>query len=154
MTAKLTCTNSPTWCLIRNSKTYLDITSKGTNTALIYSLCNNYNKTNFFYSYVNWVLPPDKRDRFKRVDSRLGSESGYVEPDGAYEDGWSCWPPPACMVLVSVLEIICFILNQYLQRDSKWIDDANGPVAKYLIYNPEKRQESWRFLTYMFVHIG
>jgi len=32
----------------------------------------------------------------------------------------------------------------------------NGPVpyCSVLIYNPYRRQEAWRFLTYMFVHIG
>jgi rhomboid-related protein 1/2/3 len=31
---------------------------------------------------------------------------------------------------------------------------ANGPVARKLIYSPFRRFEAWRFLTYMFVHVG
>lgn len=29
-----------------------------------------------------------------------------------------------------------------------------GKTAQVFIYNPSKRHEAWRFLTYMFVHIG
>lgn len=31
---------------------------------------------------------------------------------------------------------------------------VNGPVAQLFIYNPRKRHEAWRFVTYMFVHVG
>ena len=34
--------------------------------------------------------------------------------------------------------------------------DANGPapVESRLIYNPYRRYEAWRYVTYMFVHAG
>jgi len=31
---------------------------------------------------------------------------------------------------------------------------TNGPAATLFIYNPRKRNEAWRFVTYMFVHVG
>ena len=33
---------------------------------------------------------------------------------------------------------------------------ASGPVDtdSVLIYNPRRRKEAWRFLSYMFVHVG
>jgi rhomboid-related protein 1/2/3 len=31
---------------------------------------------------------------------------------------------------------------------------TRGPLAQGFIYNPWKRQEAWRFVTYMFVHVG
>jgi rhomboid-related protein 1/2/3 len=31
---------------------------------------------------------------------------------------------------------------------------ADGPVATELLYNPYRRYEAWRFITYMFVHVG
>jgi rhomboid-related protein 1/2/3 len=31
---------------------------------------------------------------------------------------------------------------------------VNGPISSALIYDPHKRHEAWRFLTYMFVHVG
>ncbi|XP_067014946.2 protein rhomboid isoform X4 [Anabrus simplex] len=32
--------------------------------------------------------------------------------------------------------------------------DGNGPVATALLYDPKRRYEGWRYLTYMFVHAG
>ena len=31
---------------------------------------------------------------------------------------------------------------------------VDGPAAQLFIYNPWKRYEAWRFVTYMFVHVG
>ena len=33
-------------------------------------------------------------------------------------------------------------------------ENTNGPAATLFIYNPYRRQEAWRFITYMFVHVG
>lgn len=33
-------------------------------------------------------------------------------------------------------------------------ENTNGPAAKIFIYNPYRRFEAWRFVTYMFVHVG
>lgn len=31
---------------------------------------------------------------------------------------------------------------------------TDGPAATLFIYNPRRREEAWRFMTYMFVHVG
>ncbi|CAH1132732.1 unnamed protein product [Ceutorhynchus assimilis] len=113
----------------------------------------------YMRSYVDFVVPRDKRGMFRQVGRRVGSDievdgRGRTSSiDGTYEDGFSCFPPPVCMVLVSIAEIICFILNEHVGRGGT-VEPGGGPIAEVLIYNPEKRQECWRFLTYMFVHIG
>lgn len=33
-------------------------------------------------------------------------------------------------------------------------ENTNGPAATLFIYNPYRRYEVWRFVTYMFVHVG
>lgn len=33
-------------------------------------------------------------------------------------------------------------------------ENTNGPAATLFIYNPFRRYEAWRFVTYMFVHVG
>lgn len=48
------------------------------------------------------------------------------------------WPPPFFIVLITVFQIVYFIADQ---------------SNVYLMYDPKKRNEFWRFLTYMFVHI-
>ncbi|XP_050315815.1 rhomboid-related protein 2-like isoform X2 [Anthonomus grandis grandis] len=95
-------------------------------------------------SYVNFVVP---RNKLYRVVTLEGET--YI--DSPYEEGISFWPPPACMVLMSIIEIICFVVNKSYNNDQP---DERGPLAIHLIYDPFKRQQCWRFLTYMLVHIG
>ncbi|KAL4715286.1 hypothetical protein ACJJTC_010856 [Scirpophaga incertulas] len=69
--------------------------------------------------------------------------------DGTYEEEYTCWPPALSMILTSLVEIVLFCYDA-----AQGHTDANGPIAKLFIYNPHRRQEAWRFLTYMFVHVG
>ncbi|CAG9862275.1 unnamed protein product [Phyllotreta striolata] len=67
-------------------------------------------------------------------------------------DQYSCCPPPVFMFLISMLELALFLTDELTQKDSTL--SATGVTARYLIYDPDRKQEVWRFLTYMFVHIG
>nr|CAH7712261.1 unnamed protein product [Callosobruchus chinensis] len=51
--------------------------------------------------------------------------------------------------MISILEAACFAIDE--QTKSK---TGLGLSATIFIYDPWKRQEAWRFLTYMLVHIG
>ncbi|XP_076256523.1 rhomboid-related protein 2-like [Rhynchophorus ferrugineus] len=89
--------------------------------------------------YINLIIP------------RPGHPS-YSETDGIYEQEYSCYPPAVGMVLISLVEIVLFCIDEATEKDST--RSATGPVAVACIYEPYKRYEAWRFVTYMFVHIG
>lgn len=74
------------------------------------------------------------------------------EPDeaGDYEGQYSCYPPSLCMILISLLEVIAFFWDIIEEGTSS----VHSPAATLFIYNPFKRYEAWRYLTYMFVHVG
>lgn len=94
--------------------------------------------------YVHSIIP-----QRHPVDTTAQSKSIFTYSDGTYEEEYSCWPPAVCMIIISLVEIILFCYdaaNGYTQ--------ANGAIAKIFIYNPHKRQEAWRFITYMLVHVG
>nr|XP_026487120.1 rhomboid-related protein 3-like isoform X2 [Vanessa tameamea] len=102
----------------------------------------------FVARYIHSIIPHrgpvDTTDRwtgFRAVSSSDG--------DGTYEEEYSCWPPAICMILISIIEIVLFCYDA-----SHGKTDATGPIAQIFIYNPHKRQEAWRFLTYMLVHVG
>lgn len=76
----------------------------------------------------------------------------YEEEEIAYMDAFTCCPPPFAMVLFTILELVFFLIDEMTQKDSTLT--GSGVTAKSLIYEPSKRHEAWRFLTYMFVHIG
>ncbi|CAG0884800.1 unnamed protein product [Darwinula stevensoni] len=69
-----------------------------------------------------------------------------------YMNEYSCLPPPLFMILISLVELGIFI---YYAVVAGWTDVA-GPVPyeSPLIYNPHKRYEAWRFVTYMLIHAG
>lgn len=75
------------------------------------------------------------------------------EIDGEYEQNMKFWPPPLMMIAFSIMEIIFFVIDIIRTQDRNGMS-TSGPMATLFIYNPNQREEVWRFLTYMFVHIG
>ncbi|XP_060806549.1 rhomboid-related protein 2 [Amyelois transitella] len=111
----------------------------------------------FVARYVHSIIPHrDPVDTiaasFRAVpvhSARIHSHSIFTYTDGTYEEEYTCWPPAICMILISLVEIALFCYDA-----SQGMTQANGPIAQLFIYNPNKRQEAWRFLTYMLVHVG
>uniref|UniRef100_A0A182JVE6 Rhomboid-like protein n=1 Tax=Anopheles christyi TaxID=43041 RepID=A0A182JVE6_9DIPT len=86
------------------------------------------------------------------VPKRNDDEEGDVL-DGEYEQSMKLWPPPLMMIIFSILEVIFFVIDIIKTQEQNGTS-TNGPMATLFIYNPHLRHEVWRFLTYMFVHIG
>lgn len=72
--------------------------------------------------------------------------------DGLYEEEYSCYPPAVGMIILSLVQIIFFCIDEATEYEST--KSATGPCAIFFIYEPSRRREAWRFVTYMFVHIG
>lgn len=72
------------------------------------------------------------------VRSVLRAAAYTVVPrnDRRYMAEYTCSPPPLFMIIISLIEIVIYI----------------APYDSVLIYNPYRRYEAWRFLTYMLVH--
>ncbi|KAF4527186.1 hypothetical protein B566_EDAN006112 [Ephemera danica] len=87
--------------------------------------------------YVRTIVPP-----------RPSSEP---RPDGEYEDQYKCCPPPIALIILSIIEIIVFIVDVSATGSTY---SVSGPVASACIYDPHRRYEAWRFLSYSLVHIG
>lgn len=55
--------------------------------------------------------------------------------------------------MLHAFELLClFSEDPYSYK--KIGESTNGPAATLFIYNPFRRYEVWRFVTYMFVHVG
>ncbi|KAG8506339.1 Rhomboid-related protein 1, partial [Galemys pyrenaicus] len=65
----------------------------------------------------------------------------------------SC-PPPVFMASVTLAQIIVFLC--YGARLNKWVLQTYHPeyMRSPLVYHPGHRARAWRFLTYMFMHVG
>ena len=71
---------------------------------------------------------------------------------GAYAEVCRTCPPPLFMILVSILQLGVFIYHSVQLESVSWL--GNAPLCSALIYNPQRRQEVWRYLTYSLVHSG
>lgn len=69
-----------------------------------------------------------------------------------YVDTFNCWPPPYFILLVSTIEIVCFIY--YLIDSITHETKSSVPIDSILIYRPDKKHEIWRFLLYALLHAG
>ncbi|XP_012924344.1 rhomboid-related protein 1 isoform X3 [Heterocephalus glaber] len=65
----------------------------------------------------------------------------------------SC-PPPVFMASVTLAQIVVFLC--YGARLNKWVLQTYHPeyMKSPLVYHPGHRARAWRFLTYMFMHVG
>lgn len=93
------------------------------------------------------------RPRFLEQQTSTITESSLYSsdyPDGLYEEEYSCRPPAVAMIIISIIEIILFLYDMIKHKSLS----VEGPAATLFIYNPHKRYQAWRYLTYMFVHVG
>ncbi|XP_072379847.1 rhomboid-related protein 2-like [Diabrotica undecimpunctata] len=97
-------------------------------------------------TYVHHLIPHPKQEISLR-SARSGDQEG-----ADLCDEYSCFPPPVFMLLISILEFALFITDELTQEGSSLT--ATGVTGRYLLYDPDKKKEIWRFVTYMFVHIG
>ena len=74
----------------------------------------------------------------------------------AYVEEFHCYPPPLFMILITLLELAIFIYHViHLPEHGQTVTwDGPVPYCSIFIYNPYRRYEAWRYLTYMLVHIG
>ncbi|KAK4323889.1 hypothetical protein Pmani_005443 [Petrolisthes manimaculis] len=70
-----------------------------------------------------------------------------------YIEEYACWPPPLFMILFTLAEIIVFI---FYAVDMGLPTTGSGPCPTYspLVFNPRRRYEAWRYMTYALIHSG
>lgn len=51
-------------------------------------------------------------------------------------------------------QLAVFIYYAVWKPQKQWVTLENGIWDSPLTYQPERREEAWRFLSYMFVHAG
>ncbi|XP_058463955.1 rhomboid-related protein 2 isoform X2 [Malaya genurostris] len=93
---------------------------------------------------------PGAASAFQR---QISTATVISERDGEYERSMTFWPPPLTMIVFSIVEIIFFVID-IVKTNNQLGTSTNGPMATLFIYNPQLREQAWRFVTYMFVHIG
>lgn len=100
--------------------------------------------------YIDILVPPIEPQVLRRGRSLRGTSA---EEDGEMLiDKYTCCPPPTFFFIISFIEFGCFIADELTEENSSLT--GTGVTSKILIFDPTKKSEIWRYLTYMLVHIG
>ena len=110
-----------------------------------------------FTEFVDMINNPDLQYVFGHYVNRyiqmvVPRRPAPTEIDGLYEEQYTCYPPAVGMLVISIIEVIFFCVDEAIDAGST--NTATGPISSTFIYDPYRRKEAWRFLTYMFVHVG
>ncbi|KAJ3651116.1 hypothetical protein Zmor_017174 [Zophobas morio] len=96
-------------------------------------------------------------DHDRHLDHREGTVNPQNPNNSESEESnlqtmWKLWWPPSFgLIIISCIQFIFFLIDEIIKNvDST--NSATGPIAKLFTYDPMKRYEFWRYLTYMFVH--
>ncbi|XP_070116526.1 rhomboid-related protein 2 isoform X3 [Equus caballus] len=94
---------------------------------------------------------PFKNKKVHRIVSK------WMLPEKArrtYLERANCLPPPVFIISISLAELAVFIYYAVWKPQNQWITLDTGILESPFIYSPEKREEAWRFISYMLVHAG
>ncbi|XP_054938847.1 rhomboid-related protein 2 isoform X1 [Physeter macrocephalus] len=109
------------------------------------------------------------KDPFKpKKVHRIVSQWMLPEPvRRTYLERANCLPPPLFIISISIAEkvwltsvsappcqLAVFIYYAVWKPQKQWITLDTGILESPFIYSPEKREEAWRFISYMLVHAG
>lgn len=136
------------------------------------------NRVITFDEFVNMIYARELGSQRPRFQQLIRYAAMAVVPQNQrqttvrrYIEAYNCVPPPLFLVLISIVEVAVFIyycveLNEASGQlelysvantnDSYVQISATGPVPfdSVMIYNPRKRYEAWRFLSYALIHAG
>ncbi|XP_077882076.1 rhomboid-related protein 2 isoform X1 [Ictidomys tridecemlineatus] len=102
-----------------------------------------------------WVDGGGKDPPKGRKVHRIISKWMLPEPvRKTYLERANCLPPPVFIISVSLAELAVFIYYAVWKPQKQWITLDTGILESPLTYSPEKREEAWRFISYMLVHAG
>uniref|UniRef100_A0A6A7G437 rhomboid protease n=1 Tax=Hirondellea gigas TaxID=1518452 RepID=A0A6A7G437_9CRUS len=110
-----------------------------------------------FYALVNVSQEPVVRNAIRRalVSAALSltPRSQQAHVDRIYLQHYTCCPPPIAIPAFCIAQIGVFV---YYAVGSEKSTTPYSPVPfdSPLIYDPMRRQEAWRFISYMLLHAG
>ncbi|XP_029593257.1 rhomboid-related protein 2 [Salmo trutta] len=88
----------------------------------------------FHRSISKWMLPEELHEQ--------------------YRERANCCPPPIFIILISIAELAVFIYYAVWKPQKQWVTLGEGIWNSPLTYKSDRREEAWRFVSYMFVHAG
>ncbi|XP_072316223.1 rhomboid-related protein 2 [Eucyclogobius newberryi] len=109
---------------------------------------------------VRFSIEEDERDKGRKLgccEKFQRAVSRFFLPEKSrdvYLQRANCCPPPIFIILISIAELAVFIYYAVWKPQKQWVTLDEGIWNSPLTYKPERREEAWRFISYMFVHAG
>ena len=83
-----------------------------------------------------------------RLSSEQASTLKSVSRVFAHVEEFTCVPPTLVMVSLTLAELALYLVTVFTtQEEVTWTGPV--PFCSPLIYNPYRRHEAWRYVTYM-----
>uniref|UniRef100_A0A915EU43 EF-hand domain-containing protein n=1 Tax=Ditylenchus dipsaci TaxID=166011 RepID=A0A915EU43_9BILA len=101
------------------------------------------------------LMAKAKRMRMRRVilyAARSVLPKGQQTDTVRYLLQYNCFPPPIFLILISLLQLAVYIY--YAAKEREWSATSPVPTSSPFILSPIRKQEVWRYFTYMFIHVG
>ncbi|KAF2353051.1 EF-hand domain [Trinorchestia longiramus] len=109
-----------------------------------------------FYALVN--VPDDPRTRsavraaLVKAGLSMTPRSQKANADRIYLEEYTCCPPPITIPAFCIAQICVYV---YYALELGGVGPySRVPFNSTLIYDPKRRAEAWRFVSYMFLHAG
>ncbi|XP_064616451.1 rhomboid-related protein 2-like [Liolophura sinensis] len=111
-----------------------------------------------FDEFLNMMARASESER-SALSKTIGVAIENIVPLRMRQDflaNYTCCPPPLFMLLISIAEIIVFVVyaGELAEKGDPVTATSGVPMYSPLIYKPRRRYEAWRFITYMFIHQG
>ncbi|XP_055373448.1 rhomboid-related protein 1 isoform X3 [Condylostylus longicornis] len=98
----------------------------------------------------------DCKEIYNDKKQQQQEQQQQIKKYNAIDHHYKFIPPPLFVILVSIIEIAVFLYESWAM---KYQDDYNSsndgipvPSDSVLVYRPDRRQEVWRFFSYMVLH--
>ncbi|XP_018012178.1 rhomboid-related protein 2 [Hyalella azteca] len=109
-----------------------------------------------FYALVNVPQDAQVRSAVRRALVQAGlsmtPRSQKAHADRIYLEAYSCCPPPLTIPAFVIAQICVYIY--YANKMGSAGPYSPVPFDSEIIYDPKRRIEAWRFVSYMFLHAG
>lgn len=131
-------------------------------TQLIHHADADRNKVIDYPEFVNLMSELTKFQSFVRtavstvVPKSQKAADGDTDMVEDYINHYNCCPPPLFMIIISMIELGIFVGYAIVQKSHGIATTmtSGAPLQSPLVYNPYRRYEAWRYLSYMFIHDG
>ncbi|KAK3602369.1 hypothetical protein CHS0354_011203 [Potamilus streckersoni] len=114
-----------------------------------------------YQEFTDMMTNPEFLSRKERtaMNKLIGLAIHNIVPRSLRQDflkAYTCSPPPIFIPIISAVQIIVFVIYaiELSNRGTPVRANSGTPFYSPLVYEPSRRYQAWRFVTYSLIHDG